>query len=89
MGLLNPKFGFVIKVIESRFYHTEHGGLVRLAGRFHRRTPTGSMGRPDLATAEKGASLLEAAVNQLVELLRDFLEWDKSAVLKLSSDATR
>ena len=75
-------------VVASRFYHTEYGGLVRLAGRFHRRTPTGSMGRPDLATAEKGASLLDAAVSQLADLVRDFLEWDKSSVLKPSSEST-
>ena len=33
------------------------------------------VGRPDLATAEKGAHLLERATESTVEFLRDFKEW--------------
>jgi creatinine amidohydrolase len=63
-------------VIDSKFYHSELGGQVTLAGRFHRRTSTGAMGRPDLGTADKGSSLIEAAVEDTVALLSDFLTWE-------------
>ena len=67
-------------VIDSKFYHSELGGQVTLAGRFHRRTSTGAMGRPDLGTAEKGVSLIDAAVEDTVGLITDFLTWETPRV---------
>ena len=68
--------------IDSKFYHSELGGRVTVAGRFHRKTATGAMGRPELATAEKGASLLAAAVDEVAEFVEDFLTWELPQVLK-------
>ena len=67
-------------VMDSRFYHSELGGQVTLAGRFHRRTSTGAMGRPDRGTADKGASLLDAAVDDTIALIGDFLRWETPRV---------
>ena len=68
--------------IDTKFYHSQHGGRVTLAGRFHRKTATGAMGRPELATAAKGQSLLAAAVDEVAALVEDFLTWELPQVLK-------
>ena len=69
-------------VIDSPFYHSELGGRVSVAGRFHRSTPTGAMGSPEKATAGKGESLLAAAVDQVAAFIDDFLTWEQPDVLK-------
>lgn len=40
-------------------------------------TLTGAMGRPDLATAEKGEKLLEVISAEIIRFLRDFQKWGK------------
>lgn len=51
------------------------GTKARVFHRFHRLTPTGSLGHPGAATAEKGRSLLDAVVGDTVEFLREFARW--------------
>ncbi len=48
---------------------------VKTCWTFHRLTASGSLGQPGAATAEKGASLLEAVVADVVAFLRDFARW--------------
>lgn len=43
--------------------------------RFHRRTESGHMGRPEHATADKGESLLAAVVDRVVAFVEDFADW--------------
>ena len=53
-----------------------------LANRFHRLTTTGAMGQPELATREKGESLLSAAADEVAVFIEDFLTWTQPKVLK-------
>ncbi len=69
-------------VIDSPFFHSELGGRVSLAGRFHRLTSTGAMGSPELATPEKGESLLSVAAAETGAFIEDFLTWAQPQVLK-------
>jgi creatinine amidohydrolase len=69
-------------VIESPFYHSELGGKVTVAGRFHRLTPTGAMGSPEKATTDKGETLLSAGATEVVKFIEEFLTWDHRIVLK-------
>ncbi len=69
-------------VIDSPSYHSELGGRVTVAGRFNRLTPTGAMGKPELATPEKGEELLERATSEVSEFIREFLGWSHRVVLK-------
>ncbi len=69
-------------VIDTPFYHSELGGRVTVAGRFHRQTPTGAMGSPELATVDKGEELLERGASEVVKFIEEFLEWDHRVVLK-------
>ena len=69
-------------VIDSPFFHSELGGRVSLASRFQRLTATGAMGQPELATAEKGESLLSAAADEVAAFIEDFLTWPPTRVLK-------
>jgi creatinine amidohydrolase len=46
-----------------------------VAGRFHRRTSTGALGRPELATPAKGAALLAAIVDEVATLAQQVLQW--------------
>ncbi|MBI2194178.1 MAG: creatininase family protein [Planctomycetes bacterium] len=68
--------------IDSPFYHMEHGGRVDVAGRFYRKTETGAMGHPELATPEKGESLLRAIVAEVCAFIEDFSTWRDLPVLK-------
>lgn len=43
--------------------------------RFHRRTQSGHMGRPEHASAEKGASLLDAVTERVAAFVEDFARW--------------
>ena len=69
-------------VIDTPFYHSELGGRVTVAGRFHRLSPTGAMGSPELATPEKGEELLVRGGSEVVKFIEEFLEWDHRIVLK-------
>ena len=69
-------------VIDTPFYHSELGGRVTVAGRFHRLSPTGAMGSPELATPEKGEELLARGGSEVVKFIEEFLEWDHRVVLK-------
>ena len=48
---------------------------VRVSGRFNLKSETGALGRPELATAEKGASLLTAIVDEVSTLVETMLHW--------------
>lgn len=63
-----PKF-------ESPYWSCEHGGKVRVFHRFHRLTPQGHMGRPELASVEKGRSMLDALTEDLAAFVTDFASW--------------
>ena len=56
-------------------WHSERGGKVEVFHRFQRLTTHGHMGRPELATAEKGVSMLEALVAEIGGFLLDFAGW--------------
>ena len=62
-------------LLDSPFFHSEHGGRVNVAKRMNTWTPTGAMGGPQHATAEKGESLLNAITGEVVSFLRDFATW--------------
>ena len=72
-------------VVDTPFYHSEQGGRVNMARRFNRLVGTGAMGRPEFATAEKGASLLEAIVEEVAAFVQDFAAWPELAELRASS----
>jgi len=58
---------------------------VRVAGRFHRKTASGALGRPELGTAEKGESLVNAISEEVAELVKEILNWPNRPILKPSS----
>jgi creatinine amidohydrolase len=62
---------------ESAYYfpQDEAPSRVEIARPFSTWTGTGAMGRPELATAEKGAQLFEVAANGVVEFLTEFRTW--------------
>lgn len=62
-------------LVDSPFFHSEHGGRVNVAKRMATRTPTGAMGEPQHATPEKGESLLNAIVDEMVACIKDFATW--------------
>lgn len=53
-------------------------GKAQLPAPFRERTPSGVMGDPTTATAEKGHRFLEAAVERLAECLQEFRELNDS-----------
>lgn len=71
-----------VPVLDSPFYHVERGGRVNVAMRFHRKSDTGAMGRPEAATAEKGASLLASMIDEVAAFIEDFSHWKHCPVLK-------
>ena len=66
-------------LIDSPYYHNEHGGRLNVPKRITTWTPTGAMGSPQYATPEKGRSLLEAIVDEVVKCLEDFATWQIGA----------
>ena len=62
-------------LLDSPFFHSEHGGRTNVAKRMSTWTPTGAMGGPQHATAEKGESLLNAITGEVVSFLRNFATW--------------
>lgn len=62
-------------LINSPFFHSEHGGRLNVAKRMATRTPTGAMGEPQYATPEKGESLLNAIADEVIACIDDFATW--------------
>ena len=62
-------------LLDSPFFHSEHGGRINVAKRMSTWTPTGAMGGPQHATAEKGESLLNAITGEVVSFIRNFATW--------------
>lgn len=62
-------------LLDSPFFHSEHGGRINVAKRMSTWTPTGAMGGPQHATAEKGESLLNAITGEVVSFLKNFATW--------------
>lgn len=71
-----------VPVIDTPFFHSELGGRVTVAGRFHRLTETGAMGSPEKATPEKGESLLAAGAREVAAFVEEFVTWNHRVVLK-------
>ena len=63
-------------LVDTLYYHSEHGGRVNVAKRLTTSAPTGAMGNPEVATAEKGESLLNAIAGEVVEFIRNFSTWE-------------
>jgi creatinine amidohydrolase len=65
--------------LESRFCCPDptsgRGSKVRVALPMEHMTETGALGRPDLATAEKGSRLLDTISTRVVEFVREFSRW--------------
>lgn len=55
--------------------HPEVAPGVRVSGRFNMKSETGALGTPELATAEKGESLLKAIVADVSGLVAQMLAW--------------
>jgi creatinine amidohydrolase len=52
-----------------------HGRPVYFVNEFHEVTKTGTIGRPDLATAAKGRKFLDGIVNEVTAFVDDFAKW--------------
>ena len=61
--------------------HPEAPAGVRVAGRFNMKSETGALGSPELATAEKGASLLSAVTQDVGKLVSQMIDWPVREVL--------
>ena len=63
---------------ESAFYSPDsrRASRVRLARPFEHISATGSYGHPELATAEKGEALFEAAASEVVACVREIAAWE-------------
>jgi len=55
--------------------NSDLGKRVRFFRRFHRLTAAGSLGKPTAATAEKGRSLIDAVVMDVVAFVEEFITW--------------
>ena len=62
-------------VLDGEWFNSDYGGKVEVFRRFHRLTGPGCMGKPSAATAEKGASMMEAVLDDLVTFLGEFASW--------------
>ncbi len=67
--------------LESRYYFpgltTTQRSKVNVSLPMEQMTSTGAMGRPDLATAEKGHKLLAAITARLIDFIREFASWPR------------
>lgn len=65
--------------LESRFCCPDptsgRGSKVRVSLPMEFMTPTGALGRPELATADKGRRLLEVIAARVIEFVREFATW--------------
>jgi creatinine amidohydrolase len=64
------------------FQQDEAPSRVSVARPFQTWTGTGAMGQPQLATAEKGAQLLDVATGAVVEFLTEFRSWKPGVSLR-------
>jgi len=65
--------------IDSQYWYPDYSqpGKITPAYLFEEVTTTGAMGRPELASAEKGQKLLDAIAQEIINFLRDFQRWGK------------
>ena len=56
-------------------YDLVDAGRVTLVEMFHRHAPAGTIGRPDLATREKGERLVDGIARRLADFVREFSTW--------------
>lgn len=68
--------------LESKYFHSDYGGSVTVVRRFHRLTASGSMGSPQDATAEKGESLLNSVVDEVVGYVEELMTWPNLPPIK-------
>jgi creatinine amidohydrolase len=54
---------------------------IRVAGRFNMKSETGALGTPELATVEKGESLLRAVTADVSALVEQMIDWPVREVL--------
>jgi creatinine amidohydrolase len=66
-------------VLNSVWHRSDLGRRVKMFRRFHRLTPTGSMGDPTVASTAKGQGMLEGVVNEIVTFLEEFPKWPELA----------
>lgn len=69
-------------VLDSPWFNSDYGGRVEVFRRFHRLTPPGNMGKPTVATAEKGQSMLNAVATDVVAYLKELAGWPELPVVK-------
>ena len=62
---------------KSDFYSPDQSGRSRVSvtKTIRQMTPTGALGRPDLASEEKGERILQVAVAEVVAFVREFDGW--------------
>ena len=62
---------------DSEFYVPDFSAASRvdIARTFDQLSVTGAFGHPELATAEKGEALFQAAANEVVKFVREFARW--------------
>lgn len=62
---------------KSDFYSPDQSGRSRVSvtKTIQQMTPTGALGRPDLASEDKGERILQAAVAEVVAFVREFDRW--------------
>jgi len=61
--------------LTNEWIHSPGGARVRMFRRFHRLTPSGSMGKPTDGTEQKGKAIHEAVVGEIVAFIQDFATW--------------
>jgi creatinine amidohydrolase len=66
--------------VDSRYYQPDGAGSnkVHVALPFEQLTRTGALGRPELASSEKGEKLLEAIAGKLADFVREFSHWERA-----------
>lgn len=64
-------------VLDNEWVHSEDDSRtkVRMFRRFHRITAEGFLGRPDLASPEKGKAILDGVTQQIASFLEDYARW--------------
>lgn len=79
--------------MESRYYFPDLTQLrrskVNVSLPFEHMTNSGAIGRPDLATPEKGRKLLDAVVEKVTDFVREFAGWDRPRLEKAKREDRR
>jgi creatinine amidohydrolase len=64
------------RFVKSNFISLDYAKtIVTMVRTFKEATETGSMGRPEFATAEKGRKLLDHVTDRVSEFVREFQGW--------------